>query len=361
MNLGSDPEVFVLDGKGGLLPAWRFLPNKRVGVQCEHPYISPFLQSPQTSRAGRAFWDGFQAEFSTVPQSCVAFLSDSIRAGLLTTLKRAKEIEPKARLTLQNVFQIPVSALRTESDAHVVLGCDPSFNAYYMSGEFPGDSRKLRYRFAGGHIHIEGVATEFSTGSSDYEKRAKLAIPFVQTLDKILGVWAVGAAASFDNPVRRKYYGLAGEYRLPKYGVEYRTLSNFWLAHSAIVNLVFELTRSITYAWLGQTGRTRSDLEKWVAHPQETVEAINNCDVKKARGLLKRNADVFKRIMPFGKEEALKVGMEGIESILRDPEDFESNWMLKEEEQAKWRLHSDGMNMNWKSASAAILTKEIRL
>jgi len=37
---------------------------------------------------------------------------------------------------------------------------------------------------------------------------------------------------------RRRYYGLPGEYRLPKHGLEYRTLSNFWLRAYPLYDLM---------------------------------------------------------------------------------------------------------------------------
>ena len=51
---GWDPEIFVEDEKG-IVPAFQFLPNKTAGIP--------------TGR-GRAYYDGFQAEFTTTPIHC---------------------------------------------------------------------------------------------------------------------------------------------------------------------------------------------------------------------------------------------------------------------------------------------------
>jgi hypothetical protein len=44
-----------------------------------------------------------------------------------------------------------------------------------------------------------------------------------------------------EHPLARKLYGAAGRYRQPSYGVEYRTLSNFWLASPELVELVYDI------------------------------------------------------------------------------------------------------------------------
>lgn len=326
-STGSDPEVFVT-ADNNLLPAWEFLPSKRSGKV--------------------AFWDGFQAEFNTGAYGCIAWVVDSVQAGLRTVLNAARAKQPTAKLTIQNVFQIPVATLRSAADEHVLLGCDPSINAYYMSGKFPGNGRALRYRFAGGHVHMGGF------GQLNEDACREL----VKALDAVLGVWAVGAAASIDNPIRRQYYGLAGEFRTPKHGLEYRTLSNFWLSHPAITNLVFNLARGV--AQFQRAGL----MKHWLTHEQETVETINSCDVPRARKILKLNEDVLTHILAGSWNEiakyflnstivsqAIRVGQNGIESVIKDPDDIEKNWKLDTKHRMK---HSDGENENWSRASAYV-------
>lgn len=45
------------------------------------------------------------------------------------------------------------------------------------------------------------------------------------------------------NIERRKLYGKAGEYRLPKHGLEYRTLSNYWLTAYPLMSFAFGMAR----------------------------------------------------------------------------------------------------------------------
>jgi hypothetical protein len=329
--LGCDPEIFVT-AENELFPAYKFLPPKQEAKLFNGVYTN-----------ARVFWDGFQAEFSLSETPCVAHVVDGIREGLRGVHELARLNNPTAKLTTRNVFQIPVKTLRSEKEEFVMLGCNPSQNVYGMLGEDVFDARKLRYRFAGGHIHF-GIS-KFNFTREENES-------FVRALDAILGVWSVGAAANFDNPIRRKYYGLAGEYRLPKHGLEYRTLSNFWITHPGLANLVLMFARAVFGFW-------RSGLAKnWVAHPQEVVETINNCDVKTARKLLEINRpaleEVFSNMSNLNVfhpkvtevQEAIRIGLDGLESVIPDPENFEQNWKLNYG--SGWGGHAEGKMESWK-------------
>lgn len=206
---------------------------------------------------------------------------------------------------------------------HSVLGCDPSFNLYGMGGDIPADGTSLPYRFAGGHIHI---------GHSSLRDK-DFAVKVVYNLDRVLGVWGVGAAQKYDQKVRRKYYGLAGEFRLPDHGLEYRTLSNFWLRTPPLFYVTFEIARMVFQA-------TRLGLlDFWVADQMDVIQAINEYDVSVARKILLRNEKLFCKLFeasnlwyrvpmfPGGSsiaatlpkqhfaKKALQVGIEGMEII----------------------------------------------
>lgn len=344
-NLGADPEIFVR-GANGLIPAYKFLPDKTQPKVFEVP-----------GKCGRGkvnlFWDGFQAEFSSPATGCIAYVVDGIRTGLQQVRKEAQVFNPTAKLSASSVEKIPVATLRTAEDHHVVLGCDPSFNAYHMGGEQVMNGRKLRYRFAGGHIHFGLNKISFHNFLKISEAEAE---KYVKALDMVLGVWSVGAAASFDNPIRRRYYGLAGEYRLPAHGLEYRTLSNFWYMHPGLANFVLMFCRGII-------AFSKADLEQhWLAHPQETISIINGNDVPAARKLLKQNEHILAEIIGkavFGDvysqsvQTAVRMGQQGIESVISDPTDYVKNWKFDEE--ANWRGHAHGEGEGWCHLSQTLL------
>lgn len=104
--------------------------------------------------------------------------------------------------------------------------CEPDFNAWTMGmNEAPEGFEAGTFRSAGAHVHIghvEGSGNEFLL---DYEGK----LDTIRTCDVTLGL----ASTMLDNSVaalaRRKLYGKPGCYRETEYGVEYRTLSNFWI------------------------------------------------------------------------------------------------------------------------------------
>jgi len=109
------------------------------------------------------------------------------------------------------------------------FGCDPDYNAWldgYVN-EAPDSSSNATLRSCGGHIHI---------GRTDIAENPDQAIELIKLLDFYLGV---GSILLDNDTKRRKLYGKAGSYRMKDYGVEYRTLSNFWASRKVLVEWVF--------------------------------------------------------------------------------------------------------------------------
>ena len=264
--LGADPEIFLEKSDGTLLPAFTFLPSK----------YEP-LRTPEEGM--NYYWDGFQAEFNITPNIEINDCLKSVRFGLKALLKAAQEKEPSARLSLRTVVDTPLEMLRELPPEFVEFGCMPSYNAYGISGTSL-DGINCPYRFAGGHIHF-GIAKS---------EKAMDAIPaIVRALDAILGVACVSLFENFDNPVRRRYYGLAGEHRLPPHGLEYRSLSDAWLFNPRLASMVLDFARKIV-VW------TVNGKNQWAASEEEVVECILRSDVDIARKILARNAALLPHI-----------------------------------------------------------------
>ena len=99
----------------------------------------------------------------------------------------------------------------------------------------------------------------------------------VQALDIILGLESV----ILDKDARRKeMYGKAGAFRFKDYGVEYRTLSNFWIKDDNNIKWAFKKT--IKAIELVETGGINLILTNY---GKEIPTIINNNDREKAINL----------------------------------------------------------------------------
>jgi len=317
-TIGADPEIFVEDKSGTVIPAFNFLGSK------EKPN--------KTAEGMNAYWDGFQGEFTVKYNTCLAWVTDSVQHGLKTVYDLAKSKNKDAKLSIKTVMEIPYDMLQKSSEEHVALGCLPSLNVYGLEGKVVLP-RELPFRSAGGHIH-------FGIGKKTEAQAAEI----VKSLDAILGVACVSLFASFDNPIRREFYGLPGEYRLPEHGIEYRALSNAWMFHPTIMNMVFDLARKV--AMFGANGFR----DAWQGSEEETIDVVKHCDVARARQILDRNKPLVSKLMSAAYhgtaakdiETLYGIFMNGMETAIKDPTDFVGNWRLG----GGWQSHSDGPNCN---------------
>lgn len=339
---GWDPEVFVEDENGIVIPAFHFLPDKA------HPKKTTAEHCVGTECEGNVYFDGFQAEFTTRAQSCHGYGMDYVRGGLHKVLVEAQKFNPKAKLSTKNVFEIPNRFLMEATPDQVGLGCMPSLNAYGRESFTIDDPRMLPVRVAGGHIHY-GLMSK-----SDMEKIKKLTPPTIQqrikAIDRLAGIATVAMFDEVDNPLRREFYGRAGEYRETKYGYEYRVLSNAWLGAPEVAHIVMEMTRSANrLAWF------TDEQIGWKINDAKVQEIINYCDVKSARKFVMANWNIWEMIFKerfYSYPEAvpkLKEAIEGgIHAAYPKFGDIEGNWHLK----GDWLIHSDNSKSTWGQYSA---------
>lgn len=301
---GCDPELFFEDASGNVVPAFTFLPSKK---------------DPATGAMRSMFWDGFQGEFTPGAGSCQDGVAQSIQQYLSSLMFRL----PKGvRFSPKSVVEIDPRVLDSAKTEHVGLGCTPSLNAYGLHGLEVPDPRALPIRFAGGHIHF-GMKSSFN-GYSDYDLRM---VEAVKMMDAIVGLMSVSISEGRDDPRRRMYYGLAGEYRLPKHGIEYRTLSNSWLASPSTYHLTFTVAR--TAARLG-AALYRNQL---VSVPEaDVVEAINRSDARLARELMRADKGLWMGILGYSWGEDAAETFE----LIQQPMDA-------------WGVHLEDMESNWRT------------
>jgi Phage phiEco32-like COOH.NH2 ligase-type 2 len=369
MSSGCDPEIFVTRADGSVFPAWEFMPDEEEARLAAKQWLSKQwkygkdddgedklrsggawaeVNTPTCPLRVPAYWDGAQAEFAPWAKSCLETLHYGTREGLKSVLAFARAKDASAKLTLQNVVELPDSVLKNAEGKFIQFRCSESLNIYNDPGDGIPNAREYKYRCAGGHIHI-GFTRAFTAPGIEQ---------IIRGLDGILGVAGVSLAAGIDNPERRHTYGRAGEFRLPAHGIEYRVLSNFWLSHPAISMLVFDLARAVVR--LAESGLYNLC---WVASDDEIREVINNCDVNGARKILSRNAAVisglFSNMWDYQTEThrekmkilAMKTLLNGMDAAIKDPLDVEKNWKIGDDDAWKW--HCRGQNDSWRSLATA--------
>jgi Phage phiEco32-like COOH.NH2 ligase-type 2 len=142
-------------------------------------------------------------------------------------------------------------------NAHV-FGCEPDFNAWTLKANPSPQPPHPFMRSAGGHIHVETKEDP---------------VEVVRAMDVYLGVPSVLMDEGED---RKQLYGTAGAHRIKPYGVEYRTLSNFW---------IFE-KKYVDWVW-AQTERSIANLGVADRYQDLILEAINNNNKEVAQELVK--------------------------------------------------------------------------
>jgi len=333
--VGTDPEIFVENSKGYIIPAFKFLqPKEKPGKTSA---ALPYGGYPM-------YWDGFAAEFETSPQNCLAWTCDSTYSGIKSVMMEARKYNKNCRLSAKTVIRLTSRKLKSEDPAHILLGCAPSFNAYGLVSK-PLISKKVFIRSTGGHIHF-GIKHRIKTPDD--------AIKIVKVLDAILAVACVSLFENYDVARRREYYGLVGEYRLPPHGLEYRVLSNAWIFHPLLMNLVFDLARKCVLI-------AEKDLfHLWQATEEETIDIVMKNDVSRARAVLSRNEQMLKGIFSaIYSVEAPKIQrifdcfMGGMDSFIANPKDIVNNWDV--DRKAGWVTHCDGKNRNVKTSMVDLL------
>jgi len=115
------------------------------------------------------------------------------------------------------------------------VGCAGDFCAYTMK-QMEGPVNEIsnkNLRSCGGHIHV---------GDQSLVTDGPEPILFVYMLDFFIGIPSIWLDNDESSVKRKSIYGQAGRYRVKTYGIEYRSLGNFWLKSPELVSLIYDLT-----------------------------------------------------------------------------------------------------------------------
>lgn len=246
--LGADPEVFLKNVINGEIVSAEGL----IGGTKEQPLAI-------TKKGHNVQEDNVMAEFCIPPASnqddffhSINFMINYLRANTPTELDVA--ILPSARLDKKYL----------KSKQALTFGCDPDFNAHtYSINESPDSKSDLRT--AGGHIHVGYQSPDEETS-----------VQIIRNMDLYLGLPSIIMDSDSE---RRKMYGKAGAFRMKAYGVEYRTLSNFWLKDEEHIKWAYNNTLlAVKDTFNGKY------LDDKLA--DDVVDAINNNDVASAAEII---------------------------------------------------------------------------
>lgn len=208
-KMGCDPEVFIGDRRtGNVIPICGLIggtKEKPLQIEDDPNYA---LQE-----------DNVMLEFNTPPATGIRSFVRTINIGLGHAKRKVTQANANYEVIPGCAYMFTDDVLSAHP-ASYEFGCSPDFDAYQ-----PGNANSTitkyslyappngSWRFAGGHLHLGGnlIPPEHICA---------------MFCDVCLGLPSVAADKQGK---RRPLYGSPGRYRKTPYGIEYRTLSNFWI------------------------------------------------------------------------------------------------------------------------------------
>ncbi|MEI7489634.1 MAG: hypothetical protein WCJ72_19890 [Chryseobacterium sp.] len=213
-TFGSDPELMLfLNGT----------PHSAIGV------VSGSIENRIYQNGHEFYYDNVLAECAIAPGSCKDEVIHNFRDCLQIYANMVKpyQLIPQASVIFNESELNHPDARR--------VGCAKDFCAYTMQQKNgPVDQiTRGNLRSCGGHIHL---------GHDVLTQDGAEPILAVYLLDLFVGVPSLWLDKDPTSPKRRSIYGKAGRYRVKSYGIEYRSLSNFWLESPEMVELIYDLS-----------------------------------------------------------------------------------------------------------------------
>lgn len=268
--LGCDPELFLTNADG-IIGAEKVIDSK--GILASN---------------GAAVLDGVQLELHPAPSTCRQTLAANI-ANIFQAISTALTHRTDGiKVSFDPVVTVSKKELDTLSEQAKKLGCSPSLNTHKPNAILKVAKCNERMRSAGGHLHL-AAGPQFHGPLGPDRKPTDNAdtIRFVNLLDIFVGLPSVLIDRDPNASKRRRVYGRAGEHRLPPYGVEYRTLSNFWLRNYILMSFVFGQARQAYNVYMSSTPGKKFDYIKGQYIPEfdfyaDLLKRIKMKDVAKA-------------------------------------------------------------------------------
>lgn len=260
--IGTDPEFVLAKGK------------KLVSAI---PFIKGTKDNPQQLESGTALqYDNVALEFATTP---VANSTDFIN-GLRRSFSEVMKELPKG-IDIKAIPSAMFPPSELESEEAKKFGCMPDFNAWTKKQNKAPVPFHPSFRSFGAHIHVGALKPDGSL--VDQEADFLLLEPgkllTVKGMDLFHGVVATIQDNSPAAIERRRLYGKAGSFRPTEYGIEYRSLSNYWTKMPETAMLMSVMVDDVIESIVNGT------LPKLIKAVKSSVivNTINNGDVATAK------------------------------------------------------------------------------
>lgn len=313
ISIGCDPEFFLKKKEG----------TETGKYICAIPFIKGTKEEPQKlpSGCGNVQFDNVAVEFATTPAMGLKDWIDKIRA----TIEDVSKVIPTDCSLNACPSAVFTEDQLTDPEAHR-FGCEPDYNAWTLVENDAPCAADPNFRSCGAHIHVGTEPGDENEFLLEIEGKVRV----VRTMDCVHGMISTILDHSPEAISRRQLYGKAGAHRPKEYGVEYRSLSNFWMKSPKLVMLMYFATQDVL-----EIVRTNKDLD--------LVDAIGGGDrVQKIvnEGLVEDAMQVLNEIVrPLLSEETashLDMAMEEINAY----DDTLIEWS-KEESYADLPAHMD--------------------
>lgn len=230
--IGSDPE-FPLIRKSDR----KFISAEGIiGGSKEKPFF--------ISKDGHAVQeDGVMLECTFPPANDPYTFKDNLDHVLNYIRNKHKDLE----ISFNPAVEFDSEFLQTRQATEV--GCSADFDVWECSLADVPNYRKTNLRYSGGHLHVGYPDPDVETSDE-----------LVKALDVYLGVPSVLIDT---DTLRKKLYGSAGRFRPKPYGIEYRSMSNYWLRDLQTIRWVFGNTKE-AILFLNNGFRIAAEDKKWI-------------------------------------------------------------------------------------------------
>lgn len=176
------------------------------------------------------------------------------------------------------------------------LGCEKPFNETFSLDMdlHKIDDETIKNAIKKIRPSIDFTDKTFNINLSSIDYALTHPLQTIPLIDLICGIPSILVDRDEYATTRRKAYGKAGNYRTPKHGLEYRTLSNFWIKSYPLMSLFTGLARTAILIIATDYDNGTTELENYMwkdIDKKDVVKAIHENNFELAR-------EIFNKIYP---------------------------------------------------------------